>query len=462
LIGELDDIERLVSALRVKDAEIRQMAINWKEAECKLAESWRRWLDWTLERDKVISDLERTIRNLKQQTADQDNRLQELQEQFAMAATENGGRADRIVLNMRGSLTVHEEEAIVAFSNAPDLDAVCQATGLCREDVFQIAQKRFCPPQHARPPANENILPLNGAIDREALISAVRGSSFLFWTAVFDACFACAKPHDLAVLFAFEFEDFGQFQAREWPLKAAFVLELIFSGVLDDKTAVDNLEEEIAALKSLRGRLTRICRTMKAQHSEAASTAKAEIHQLRAQLARQEKHRLAEIGELALSEQFQTRTAILKELIELAKGEAANRYSQQLYHMLVRVLFRSYSAYKFLRNFLTLPSPTAIYSHFHDQIDASLARLTHVELVGEYLSSQISTHPVFADAVSCSNSFIGVKKVEHSDTGHLFVVLLQPVSSAVRCSPLFVIKSQSGTGNQTIQTEIDIVLGIVQ
>jgi predicted RNase H-like nuclease (RuvC/YqgF family) len=107
-IGKLDDIERLVSALRVKDAKIRQMAINSKESERKLAESWRRWLNWTLEPDKVISDLERTIRNLKQQIADQDNCIQQLQEQFAMTATENSGRADRIVLNMRGSLTVQE------------------------------------------------------------------------------------------------------------------------------------------------------------------------------------------------------------------------------------------------------------------------------------------------------------------------------------------------------------------
>jgi hypothetical protein len=110
-VGKLDDIERLVSALRVKDAEIRQMAIKWKEAERKLAESWRRWLDWTLERDKVISDLERTIRDLKQQRADHDNCIQQLQEQFAMGATENGGRADRTVLNMSGSLTGEEQEA---------------------------------------------------------------------------------------------------------------------------------------------------------------------------------------------------------------------------------------------------------------------------------------------------------------------------------------------------------------
>jgi hypothetical protein len=106
---------------------------------------------------------------------------------------------------------------------------------LCHEDVFQIAQKRFCPPHHACPPANEIILPLNGAIDRDALLGAVPGSSFLFSTAVFNAFCACVKPHDLAVLLAFAFEDFGQLEAREWPLMAAFVLELIFSGVFMTK-----------------------------------------------------------------------------------------------------------------------------------------------------------------------------------------------------------------------------------
>jgi hypothetical protein len=176
---------------------------------------------------------------------------------------------------MNYSLAVQEEEAIVGFSNALDLDAGCQATGLCPEDVFQMAQKRFCPPHRARSPANEIILHLDGAIDRETLISAGRGSSFLFSTAVFDAFFACTKPHDLVLLLALAFEDLGQLEDREWPMIAAFVLELIFSGVIYDKTAVDNLEEGIAALKSLRGRLTRRCHTMKGQQSEAASTAKA-------------------------------------------------------------------------------------------------------------------------------------------------------------------------------------------
>jgi hypothetical protein len=468
-ISRFDDIGRVVSALAAKDAEILQLRIKCQDAEHTLAQFRRQLLVWMRERDSAISELETTIRNLKQQIADQDNCIRELQEQAAMLATENNGLYDRFAFNIAGTLTVQEQELIRVFSNAADLESVCLTSGLSPEDVFQIVQKRFCRPHDPRLPGGPIDRPLYGDIDRGPLITAVKDSSFLFSLWVFDAFFGCRTVRDLRALLAIAFHDFAQMEGADWSLMAAFVLELIFNGVVYDKTAMDNLEESIAALKSLRGRLTRRCRTIKAQHSETDATAKAEIRQLRAQLAREEGRRLAQDGHLQLSEQFHTRTAMLKELITLAASDGANRYSQQLYYMSVRVLFRSYSAYKFLRNFLTIPSPTAIYGHFHDQIDESLSRLRNVALVGTYLSSQIEIHPAIAkgavlavDAVSCSNSFIGVKQVEHSDTGYLFVILLQPVIPTVRCSPLFVIKSPSGIGNKQIQSEIDKVLTTAQ
>jgi hypothetical protein len=108
---------------------------------------------------------------------------------------------------------------------------------------------------------------------------------------------------------------------------------------------------------------------------------------------------LREAGEAksVLSEIVETRLSILSELIRLPEGEGANRYSDALYEMSVRVLFRSCSSYVFLRNFLTLPSPTSIYNRFHDEVDARLARLGSLEMVGPYLSSKIAIHKEIAE-----------------------------------------------------------------
>jgi hypothetical protein len=148
--------------------------------------------------------------------------------------------------------------------------------------------------------------------------------------------------------------------------------------------------------------------------------ARIEICQLRSRPAHQEKTIFTEADEAksVLSGKIETRLYILSELIKPAEGEGGNRYSNALYEMFVRVLSCSYSSYVFLQNFLTLPTPTSISKRFHDSVDASFARLRSPEMAGPYLSSQIATHKeiaegaVFAvDAVSCTNTFIRVKKL---------------------------------------------------
>jgi hypothetical protein len=201
---------------------------------------------------------------------------------------------------------------------------------------------------------------------------------------------------------------------------APFILEMVIRTVIDDGATVSNLENTIADLKSLRSRLTRRCRTLKDQHAQAAGMTRIEIYQLRSRLAHQEKQLLKDAGEAksVLSEKVEPRLSILSELIKLVEGEDASRYSDALYEMSVRVLFCSCSLYVFLRNFLTLPSPTSIYDCFHDEVDAILAYLRSLDMVGPYLSSQIAIQKeidegavLAVDAVSCTNTFIGVKKL---------------------------------------------------
>jgi hypothetical protein len=75
-----------------------------------------------------------------------------------------------------------------------------------------------------------------------------------------------------------------------------------------------------------------------------------------------------------------------------------------------------------------------------------------------YLSVQIALSPeltagcVFAiDAISCSNTFIGMRRINMSDIAYLFVLYLQPINPNIKCCSLFVIESLSGIGNERIQ-----------
>jgi hypothetical protein len=55
---------------------------------------------------------------------------------------------------------------------------------------------------------------------------------------------------------------------------AAFIVEMVIKTVIYDDATVSNLEGIIADLKCLRGRLTRRCRTLKDQHTQAAGMAR--------------------------------------------------------------------------------------------------------------------------------------------------------------------------------------------
>jgi hypothetical protein len=86
-------------------------------------------------------------------------------------------------------------------------------------------------------------------------------------------------------------------------------------------------------------------------------------------------------------------------------------------------------------------------------------------MIDPYLSSQIGIRNEIAegavlavDAVSCTNTFIGVKKVDCSEVGYLFVVLLQPATPSARCAPLFLIEGTSGIENQRTQGSTEKVL----
>jgi hypothetical protein len=86
-----------------------------------------------------------------------------------------------------------------------------------------------------------------------------------------------------------------------------------------------------------------------------------------------------------------------------------------------------------------------------------------------YLSVQITHSPeliegsvLAIDVISCSNTFLGMKHVDLSEIGYLFVIYLQPINPNIKCCPLFVIECESGIGNKRIQTKIDEILARIQ
>jgi hypothetical protein len=119
--------------------------------------------------------------------------------------------------------------------------------------------------------------------------------------------------------------------------------------------------------------------------------------------------------------------------------------------------------------FFLCQAPRAVYSHFESAVAASRGRLQSLDAMTAYLSVQIALGSeltagcVFAiDAISCSNTFIGMRCLDMSDIADLFVLYLQPINPNIKCCPLLVIESPSGIGNERIQAQISEILALIQ
>jgi hypothetical protein len=122
-----------------------------------------------------------------------------------------------------------------------------------------------------------------------------------------------------------------------------------------------------------------------------------------------------------------------------------------------------------VRTFLRLPSPRAVYAHFWSALAVSRDRLQSLDAMIAYLSVQIAGSPrlikdsvLAIDAVSCSNTFLGITHVYLSEIAYLFVIYLQPINPNSKCCLLLVIESESSIGNERIQTKIDEILARIQ
>jgi hypothetical protein len=125
-------------------------------------------------------------------------------------------------------------------------------------------------------------------VDREAVIRIVEGSSFLSSIAIFDRFLSISSVQDIVWALTIAFEDLSQFPGKEWQLMAIFVLDMVFNGVVYDENRA-NLEEEIQRLRSMRGQLTRRCRTLRKDHENDLLQCRTLLRQLRSRFTDQEK-----------------------------------------------------------------------------------------------------------------------------------------------------------------------------
>ena len=487
---------QLNQEIQRKNEELNRYSDALAKAESQITDGRLAQHHEHVEHQYEIANLATRIQTLEEETAKQDARIRTLDEALRLRHPGLNDRPLLTAVNGHPGGTGDEADCVTSetdcvtqvtqarraldlFYEGQNLGTVSATSGLAPEEVFGVLQRTF------RRPASGLLdrlgIPPDWKLDRDALIPLIRCNSFLFSLGVFDALFSCKSVTDLVCVLGLAFQDFSLSANDQWQFMAVFALEIGCKGVvyeentiakLADRTnVVAGLEDEVARLNSLRGRLTRTCRTIHRQNDEEIAAMRQELRVLRSRVAELDEQLSISGAQMdqTVSSPSEVRANVFREMITLARSTGSPRYSFHLYYMGVVILYRSPSTYDFLRQFLPLPSPVSIYHHFQGPMTASLARLREPDLVTQFLSKEIELHEelsqgvvVAVDAISCSNCFVGMKKVYRRDTAYLFVLYLQPLSPQLKCTPLFVIESDSGIGNDAIQAKIETILRLVR
>jgi hypothetical protein len=88
-----------------------------------------------------------------------------------------------------------------------------------------------------------------------------------------------------------------------------------------------------------------------------------------------------------------------------------------------------------MHEFLPIPAPSSVHSHFREKLAASITRLKSIDEVEPYLVSRISLYArivegivLAVDAVSCANTFVEMRQVDKGEVAYIFVIYLRPVT----------------------------------
>jgi hypothetical protein len=112
---------------------------------------------------------------------------------------------------------------------------------------------------------------------------------------------------------------------------AVFVLDLVFTGIIYDENRV-NLKQEIRRLRSMRGQLTRRCRTLRKDYENDLLQWQTLLRQLRSRFADQEQQILTQSRETEMiaSSEWEIRANLFREMITLAKSHTTPGHSKNL------------------------------------------------------------------------------------------------------------------------------------
>jgi hypothetical protein len=478
-----------MEAMSVEMSEtMRALSDELAEAKQQLRTLTEQHAQSDVERSKLFAELLTQNEELKTRIAirDQDIRIMKASLEECDRATD--GQVPRWPLTVRdvhpgdgdrepvrSQIDSQAQHALHMFYNGHDLSSLCSVTDLYPNEVFRKLQTLLTPPRAQLPDAVE--LPVDWRVSCHNLSECVPNSRFLFSAPVLEGFGSCETAQELAVLLTQAFVELSRQPDRDWRPMAIFVMDMCVKRCLyrAHRYTNRNRDGRVSRLESTRGKLLRQCRNLHARYNDYVSENRVRLRRLSRSL--QVENRCAPRKEFDLgnivSSDSRVRTDVFREMIDLSNVDsqprAARRYSDNIFHMAVVLLFRSRSAYEFLRMFLPLPAPSTVYGHFDRDLKDSLARLQSVDAVGEYLDARIAREPVIAqgavlavDAVSCANTFVGMKEIQEGEVAYLFVIHLQPLIPGPKCSPLFMIESESGMADKAVQNKIDEILEVAR
>jgi hypothetical protein len=274
---------------------INEYRLGVRKAEQEIVELNESQLNLNALRVGKISEIISWITKLEQETSNEKDHIRILQSELDSKQWPwylfSRGSSVRDEFTMLGDIDFprrsgRESKILEMFYQGNDLVTISSATEVEPGEIFRCLQRPFVVIDHSLLKVID--LPPDWRVDRDRVIHIIESWSFLFSLTVFDNVFSIHTIQDLARVLTIAFEDYRQFPDGQWQLMVGFVLELAFSSIVYDRNR-DSLEEEITRLRSMRGKLTRRCRTLKKESADELSECHTMMHQLRSLVADQEK-----------------------------------------------------------------------------------------------------------------------------------------------------------------------------
>jgi hypothetical protein len=486
-----DQANQLGACRREFECELKQQTCeledNLAEARATIEELVTRFANSETERNGLIGTLMHQNESLASKNWTQSSQIRALNSRITMLEQllpnppkRPPSPPDRgeITPSRVPEITDEHKQALFMFYNGHNLEGLCTVMDLPPSEVFQLLQSVIVAPSFQLPGAIS--VPDRWEIDKDLLLVATDEFQFLFSPTLRECFDRCQDAADFAALLVRAFADFSQQDEPDWSAMVIFVLEMAAKKVLRSgpqyealdemslEEKLQRLEKQVAGLKSVKGKLLRDIRDRKETLLQYESEVRVRASRAKATREQERDSGLIDMNTVVSSDS-PVRAAVFREWVEQAQNPGRRKYSDSIYDSAVVMMFRSRSTYEIVTDFAHLPAPSSIYRHFGPRIKQCRARLKSLDQVEPYLLSQIAHCPDIADgavlavdAVSCTNTFIGMKQVEEGKTAYLFVVYFQPLTPKTKCSPLFVIESTSGMAEDDIQIEIDKIVAIAQ